>query len=157
MITSKSEAIRRQWLEAFFIGIATYWISCVLLLVPGMVRESLLAEDSLIVCVYMWVLVMLFCFMVVATLAWITFYFAYKKHGTKWLLFQLIYIPLAFAGFITRTNKLGMNIENIMLQIIIIVPVIALYWIRSYRLYQFNRVQRQERHKEQRQDLLNEE
>ena len=73
----------------------------------------------------------------------IFYHCAYKKGGTKLLGFQIIAGTIKFLTGTFEGLKNGVDIKDVILGAIIILPVSIFYLINSIRLYDFNKANKQ--------------
>ena len=123
------EKVRKSWLRAFFISTSLSTLILVL--------EKI--ESPLTPWVFFFHL--FFSLLGVSIFIWITYYCAYKKRGTAWLMFQLIMSPIAnligsCKALIYDSTEFGYIVTA--LGLIPGMIVAAYYWINCLRLRRVN-------------------
>lgn len=120
--------IKKQWL----IALGLMWLMCSL----DTCYKSWIAFPNTDITLL--VLSFPFCLILGAIPFWFIYYCAYKKNGTKLLIFQLIFGPLTMLSNIFKDLESGIKIGDEILGLIIVLPIIIFSWISSYRLYKLN-------------------
>jgi len=130
---SHENAVRKKWISSFY-GNAS--ITCISFFVTylGALPLQEMAKPESIAAILLGIVISL---VAITPWCWITYHCAYKKKGTKWLLWNMISLPLAeLIGFSSQPkHEWGIFI---ILFVTAALTIEAYYWVNCYQLCKIN-------------------
>lgn len=125
--------IRKKWLSSYYAMAALLTLS----IFNGFISTVSLGEMTKSEAVTNILFIMVFSFIATIPWCWITHHCAYKKKGTKWLLWNLISMPVAeILGFVNLPNE-NWNVLSLFF-VGIAFTIEAYYLYNSYQLRKIN-------------------
>ncbi len=128
--TINAQSIKKKWLISFFIVFALRCIETIGCIFTGIEFPRLLIT-----------------FTQLAIWASLTYYFPYKKGGTKWLSFLLVITPLATIGRVFLDYRFNPDPDfapvELIGDIIFYIPIYAYFIINCWLLRRYNKSRKQ--------------